>query len=53
MIVMKPKPTGFGRYTREEHGQKVKAGKNWHEDLRLSDLKKAKERLENGNVGTA
>ena len=34
------KPTGFGRYTREEHIARVHKGKDWHEDLRLSDLRK-------------
>ena len=38
-------PNGMGRYTREEFAARIKSGKNWHEALRLSDLKKAKEKL--------
>jgi len=37
-------PTGFGRYTPEEFYKRVRAGLNWHEEVRLADLKRAKER---------
>ncbi len=38
------KPTGLGRYTREEFKKRVKNGLNWHEQLRLADLERAKSR---------
>ena len=43
---MKPKPPGFGNYTREEFVRRLRAGKDWHEEVRQADLKRIREKLE-------
>jgi hypothetical protein len=38
------KPTGFGRYTKEEFVRRVRSGLNWHEEVRQVDLKRIREK---------
>ena len=39
-----PSPIFSATYTREEHSRRIRAGKDWHEQVRLSDLKRIRER---------
>lgn len=43
-------PSGFGKYTREQHIEKIRNGQRWKEELRLRDLERIKKGEENAKA---